>query len=364
MLEDTYVIMRVENNVYNNYYLRNKPAQNINFGGILHIDPRTKEINDSWFNRDGKTLQKASDEIRANFPNGADVLIYGCSTGEENISFKTYLPESKYRAIGYDTSGSALRLGKRGVYSVFSGWYDSYLLPFDSKREIKGKYPDEYENLLKFREKFYDITYEVPACNEYRDINNKTDYMKLKYSNPSFVEKYYCLRSNYKNQMDLRHGNFLDVGKVRKERPVGGISFRNALYHLCENNVNEVLNFDTPSGSIKNKKNLIENLVNGVYRTLDDGGVFVIGNHLKEHLFLADETTPKENVINFCDTPFYVESNANHRAHKFMKCFKTSPLVEALLKDGKFEPIGFSDVTTYHCKVRVPVLFKKAIRLV
>jgi len=351
--------MRVENNVYNNYYLKNKSSQNINFGGILHIDPRTKEINDSWFNRDGKILQQASNEIKTNFPNGADVLIYGCSTGEENISFKTYLPENKYRVIGYDTSGDAVRIGKRGVYSVFSGWYDSYLLPFVTKREIKGKYPDEYENLLQFREKFHDMMYTVPVCKEYRDINNKTDYMKLKYSNPSFVEKYYCLRSNYKNQVDLRIGNFMNVGQVRNERPVGGISFRNALYHLCANNVNEVLDYNAPVGIFRNKNLLMESLVNGVYKTLDAGGVFVIGNHLKEHLFLADETTPKEKVVNFCDTPFYVESNEKHRAHKFMKCIKDSPLVEALLKDGKFESIGFSDVTTYHCKVNVPVIFRK-----
>lgn len=351
--------MRIENNIHNNYDLKNKQVQNINFGGILHIDRKSGEVNDGWFNRDCQTLQTASNEIRTNFPNGADVLIYGCSNGEENISLKIYLPESQYRIIGYDTSASVLRLGKRGVYSVFSGWYDSYLLPFVSNREIKGKYPEEYENLLRFRKSFHDIMYEVPACSGYSDINNKTAYIGLKNSYSNFVERYYRLKSDFQSHVDLRLGNFLNVGQVRKERPVGGIFFRNALYHLSNNNVNEVIDFDLPVGKCENKISLMENLVNGVYKTLDDGGIFVIGNHIKEHLFLADKKAPKKNIVNFCDTPFYVELNANHRKHMLLKCFKDSPLIQALLKDGRFEPIKFSNVTTYNCNVKVPVIFKK-----
>ncbi|MBO6088133.1 hypothetical protein J6P92_07325 [bacterium] len=340
-------------------YYTNPPAQKINFTGVLHVDPKTGNINDSWFNRDRKILQEAADEIKTTFPNGADVLIYGCSTGEENISFKMFLPDGKYRAIGYDTSADALRIGKRGVYTVFSNWYDSYLLPSVSKSQLKQNYPSEYQELLELREKFHDMMYEVPASREYKDINNKSAYISLKCENPDFVERFYCLHNAYRSQIDLRLGNFMNVGQVRKENPVGGIFFRNAIYHMCNNNVNEVLNYNALPGVFKNKNLLMDYLINGVYKTLDKGGIFVLGNHLKEHLFLTDETTPKENVVNFCDTPFYVESNKNHREHKFLKCFKESPLLQALLKGGRFEPIGFSEVTTYHCKVKVPVIFKK-----
>lgn len=346
-------------NNYSQYSTYKAPAQKVNFGGLLHVDPRTGNINDSWFNRDRETLKIAAGEIKTNFPNGADVLIYGCSTGEENISFNMLLPDSRYRTIGYDTSADALRIGKRGVYTVFSGWYDSYLLPCVSKSQMKQHYPTEYQELLQLREKFRDMMYEVPACKEYKDINNKSAFMNLKYTNPNFVEKFYHLKKEHQSQMDLRLGNFMNVGQVRKERPVGGIFFRNGIYHLFNNNINEIFDYNAPAGIFRNKSLFMEHLINGVYKTLDDGGIFVLGNHIKEHLFLADETTPKENIVNFCDTPFFVESNEKHQKHKFLKCYKESPLLQALLKDGRFEPIGFSDVTTYHCKVKVPVIFRK-----
>ena len=346
--------MRVEKHQYINI-----PRQKPSFNGVLHIDPGTGNINDSWFNRDINTLETAAENITMDFPKGADVLIYGCSTGEENISLKALLPDSRYRIIGYDTSADALRIGKRGVYSLFSNWYDSYLLPNAPESVFDGVSKSQRKKMLDLREKFHDMMYEVPACNEYRDINNKTGYTGMKYSYPNFIEKFYSLRSNFRSQIDLRLGNFMKVGQVRKERPVGGIFFRNAIYHLCNNNINEVLSYNETPGRFANKQLLMENLVNGVHKTLDKGGVFVIGNHIKEHLYLADETVPPENTVNFCDTPFYVETNQHHRSHKYLRCCKDSPLLQALLKDGRFEPIGFSEVVSYNCRVKVPVMFKK-----
>lgn len=358
-----YVNMRITNQNLYAYKNNNLPQTNPSFTSLLHVDQRTGNVNDSWFNRDIKTLERAADEIHSSFPNGADILIYGCSTGEENISLKMLRPEDSYRVIGYDNSVDALRIGKRGVYTLFSNWYDSYLLPvsdfFALENDSSKLLKQICQRTNELRKRFHKFMYEVPASREFRDINNKSSFMGIKYNTKNFVEKFYRVREEFREQIDLRYGNFLNVGQVRKERPVGGIFFRNAIYHLCKNNVNEVLNFDAPPQSFANKEMLMENIVKGLYKTLDDSGIFVIGNHIKEHLFLADETVPDSKKVKLEDTPFYNPSNIHQREHKTLKCYKESPLINALLKDCKFEPIGFSKVTCYGCDVKVPVIFKK-----
>lgn len=355
--------MRVTNQnlfAYSNFCL---PRTNPNFTSLLHVDPRTGNINDSWFNRDIKTLELAAEEIHSSFPRGADILIYGCSTGEENISMKMLRPEDMYRIIGYDNSADALRIGKRGVYTLFSNWYDSYLLPSsdflavenDSSSLLKQICQKTYE----LRKRFHEVMYEVPPSREFRDINNKSSFLRLKYGKENFVEKFYRVRDSFKEQIDLRYGNFMNVGQIRKEKPVGGIFFRSAIYHLCNNNINEIFEFNAAPQKFSNKDLLMENIVKGLHKTLDDGGIFVIGNHIKEHLFLADEAVPDSKKVNFEDTPFYNPKNTRHRAYRLLKFYKESPLIEALLKEGKFEPIGFSRVTSYACDVKVPVIFKK-----
>ena len=57
--------MRLENNFYNKNNYNVMPAKDVNFCAILHVDRRTKNINDSWFFRDIKTLEDATDHIYA-----------------------------------------------------------------------------------------------------------------------------------------------------------------------------------------------------------------------------------------------------------------------------------------------------------
>ena len=354
--------MRINNQNFN-YNNRTKIPQSQSFTGVLHIDPKTGNINDSWFFRDQKTLETSAKHIKTYFPDGADILDYACSTGEEEISLKALMPQSKYRVIGYDNSADALRIGKRGVYTLFSGWFDSYLLPNSSFLELEGKSPTVLKQIFQktdeLRKKFHEIMYEVPPSREYRDINNKCGFSNLKYRNKNFVQKFYRVRDEFKDQLDLRYGNFLNVGQVRKERPVGAIFFRNAIYHLCRNDINEILDFNMPVHNITDKKHLMERLIDGVYKTLDDNGIFVIGNHIKEHLFIADDTLPASKTARLENTPFYNPNNIHHQAHKSLKCFKESPLISALYKGGRFVPIEFSKVVSHGCEVVVPVVFKK-----
>lgn len=140
---------------------------------------------------------------------------------------------------------------------------------------------------------------------------------------------------------------------------LGEYSFRNAIYHLCENNINEVFAYNAKVGNFANKNLLMEFLVNGIYKTLDKNGIFVIGNHIKEHLYWADTATPAEEKIAFGKTPFFNERLSNHVQHRRKECYKVSPLQRALLKDGRFEPIKFSEVKFGGMIMKLPVIWKK-----
>ena len=339
--------------------IRNR-SNNLSFGGVLHIDRSTNNINDSWFFRDIDTLEAASEHLRTVFPEGANVLVYASSTGEENISLKALLPDSKYKVIGYDNSKEIVNLGKRGVYSLFSHWYDSFLLPnkaYVLQDSGKGSAPYDTRKNISLREKFNRIMKEIPRADAFDNINNKTYYKKMKYSIPHFVEKFYCIRDQFKSDIDLRLGNVLNVGDVKTQRPVGAVFFRNAVYHLCGNNIDEVLLFNHPKGHVCDKQLLFDNFVNALHKTIADDGIFVLGSSLKEHLFWADPTTPKDKKAFFLNTNFFNKNIDIHMNHAIEQCYIKSPLEEALSK--KFIPISYSFVESFGLKVKVPTIWKK-----
>ena len=167
----------------------NQPA----FKGLMRLDPKTYAPLDSWFFRDYNTLKAAADEIKYTFPQGAEVLDYACSNGEETISLKALLPDTRYKIIGYDTSESALKLARRGIYTVFSHWHDSFLLPDSS--------PNRIERSLKSG--FYNIMEETGPDAGDLFINNKKTYFMLKKGLPGFVERFFRISPEMKEEIDI-----------------------------------------------------------------------------------------------------------------------------------------------------------------
>ena len=341
-----------------------KPVYNQNFNGLLHVDRNNGNINDSWFFRDPDALKLSSDTIKIAFPEGADILDYACSNGEETISLKTLLQDPKYRIIGYDTSTDAIKLGRRGVYTLFSNWHDSYLLPpkyyfIENNKKYAGLPPETIKHL---RRNFNSVMEEIPEQKEYRNINNKSSFVSLKYNIPNFVEKFYKPKAEFTDQIDLRLGNIINIGNIRKERPIGGIFFRNAFYHLCDNNIVEVINQNAKiNQSTYSRYRIIDYIIDGVDKVLDNKGVFVIGNNIKDHLFLADESLPLSKTIPFSQTSFYNPIMKHHQKYANLLCYKTSPLITSLIKH-KFRPIGFSIVSLRTKKIKLPTVWQK-IRL-
>ena len=335
--------------MYNNKVLRPKPQPA--FGSLLSCDPKTGCPIDSWFFRDYTTLSTAANEIKTTFPNGTSILDFACSNGEEMISLKVLLPEKHYNIIGYDTSEHALKLAKKGFYTVFSNWYDSFLLPDCAPKGEEADLHKAFHFIMK---------QEIPPVLD-RFINNKVSFLNVKNYIPNFKEMFFKVRDNYLENIDIRRGDIRNLGNNRTLN-TGAIFFRNAFYQICGNDLSERLkgNLDFEILNI-DKQKAAQELVDKVYNKLEPGGIFVIGDHIKDHLFVADKFVPDENVIRFSDTVFYNPKLANHQANADMKVYKKSPLAVALEKDGKFSPIGFS--TTFleygDIKLKVPTIWKR-----
>lgn len=330
------------------------------FKSLLHQD-KAGFVNDSSFFRDYKTLKIATDEIKKEFPEGAEILDYACSNGEETISLKCFLDDPVYKIIGYDCSTDALKLAKRGVYTVFSNWYDSYLIQnnaYPPYCAIPDPYlPTQKEQVL-LKEKFNKILEGIPFSSDYKDINNKSSFYSLKYDKRYFKEKYYKIREEFKPHIDIRRGNILNITELRTEKPVGAVFFRNAIYHLCENNIDEVV-FQNSAVNINiNRKSILKDLVDRIHKVLDKNGLFVIGAHIKDHIFWADKFTESTNKIKLQDTPF-MKGSKFAKDCKDVICTKVSPLIEALTEDGRFVPIGYSKVSEFWNSISVPTVWKK-----
>lgn len=340
-------------NLYTNKQNSTPQVKQPAFHGLLYVDAKTGMPLDSWFYRDTKTLKSAVTEIKTTFPSGAEIWDFACSNGEETISVKSLLESPKYTVIGYDSSISALKLAKKGIYTVFSSWYDSFLL---QKEKSSGD-----EKFLQ--EKFYGMMEEIQPPAFERHINNKTAYFNIKKFYHDFQEKYFRVAPQKRKEIDIRKGDINEIKHYRSQNKVGAIFFRNALYQMTGNDLNETIEQRKHFASrpMDNKKEIIEALVNKIHAKLETGGVFVIGDHIKDHLFLADRNLPKNEVILFKNTPFFDIGNRKHISSSDVKLFKESPLKRALEKDGRFIPVGFSKTSLDYggIQIKVPTVWKK-----
>ena len=105
---------------------------------------------------------------------------------------------------------------------------------------------------------------------------------------------------------------------------------------------------DSPELNL-NKREILNDLINNkIYNKLDIGGILVLGNHLQEHLFIADKSVPIRDTILF-------DKSRN------LRYMKKHPLMEALNKTGNFKPVydgvipGLDSENTY----KLPLIWQK-----
>lgn len=271
---------------------------------------------DTHFFRDYETLDKTAHLLKKYFPKGTDILDFASSNGEEAISLHAILDDSKrkrYKIFCFDKSKNIIDIAKKGVYTVYTGpSQDGYLLiknPHD--RQLK-KIITSFNNLM---EETVKPDYQI---NDEQFINFITQMYE-----DDFRMKHYKIRDEYKNNFEFNVGDINDIEKLYPEKQAGAILFRNAFYIPTHNlALNE---FDTKIRTGINKQEIIDNIVDKVYEKLQPGGLFIMGDNEKDHVFLADENlTDAETMF----IPSYLAT-----------IYKYPPVYKALTRDNRFKPV-------------------------
>lgn len=211
------------------------------------------------FFRDSETLEIATGLLKRNFPQGASILDYACSDGEEAISILALLDgddENKYEIIALDKSSSAIKEAKKGRYREARGHGDEAFLFNPYEDMISGKN-------RKLKDKFLKIMDETTR-------NEKRIYG-------------YTVKEKYQDKIKFQpfeQGDIFDINKLTTSKPVGAVFFRNAMYQLFGRG------FDYANQkNIYAQRETITDLVDEVYNKLESGGVFVLGNCIEDQHF-------------------------------------------------------------------------------
>jgi len=300
---------------------------------------------DTCFFRAYEAMKFGAKAIKTAHPEGATVIHLFGSTGEEAYANKMILGDN-YRVISLDNDPDAVQLARNFEHSVCNNnRYDSFVLEDNTYLTKEQKY---------LRSQFHKMF--APTTPPQNPLSN-TKLYKEWLEDPEFVEKFFKVRESAKNSVEFRDasmGNILNIDKFEPDTKVSAIYAQNGLYYLTDNHSMEVILF----GRKSNEPNLkvLDEIADKTHKRLEDDGIFVVGNSLKEHLFMAPEDLPDSETIKLCDTSLYNKfSPARLKGLRFMKNF---PLQQSLEKDGKFEPV-FWDYIDEIPEISVPTVWKK-----
>lgn len=320
---------------YKYTYTSPKP-KNISFSS-LKLKNDENDFSDTSFYRDIQTLMFAAHILKQTFPNGTDIMDFACSNGEEAISLYSFLNDTnnnKYKIYCYDKSDKAVELGQKGIYTVFSPQsYDYFLLPgytlCNTKNEVRRCFNEMMHETGK-------PDYEI----------NDIEFINQLKETSDFRIKYYKLKDRYRDKIEINKGDINNIEKLLPEKKAGAILFRNAMYIETGNlAVNE---FSFNEDLSINKKEVIEKIVDKVYDKLLPGGLFILGDVEKDHIYIADNKVKDEDKIFLRNFGTYV--------------YKKPPLWEALAKDDRFEPVLYKKVASPAAlgkEEKVPTVWRK-----
>lgn len=308
-----------QNNLRANYMISFKSLKATSEREYMHLG--------TSFYRDFDTLAKASLYLKEKFPEGTDIMEFAASNGEEAISLHSLINDRnnvKYKIHCYDVSDKAIKLANLNIHSIFKNTSDEFLISKENR-----SLP-----LNEMARTFHELMEEIPESDV--EINDK-DYMDfLRSRDKDFYVKYYKVRDEYKDNFKFEKGDIRNILEIMPEKKVGAVFFRNAFYHLTNNHIFEPI-YDKPTLDkiwFTNKEAVIEDVVSKVYEKLLPGGIFVIGNDEKEHIYQADKYTPREDYYFDDSTDEYIRIS--------------SPLEKALRKGGRFRPVAASRCYSSH----------------
>lgn len=300
----------------------------------MQASNRPNDYCDTFFYRDSYTLKKAADILMNTFPEGADIMDFACSNGEEAISFYSLInetPNSKYNFYCYDRCKKVIDLADTGIHTVYSlGSGDRFLIDRFA-----------YDNNSRYLKERFNNTME--EINEPDLEINDSKFIHFMSSFPEFKIKYYKLKDEYKNLFEFENGDIHNIDTLGPEK-AGAVFFRNAFYIPSENYALDEFDIKETESEV-DKQEVVNEIVDKIYDKLLPGGILVLGNIIKDHIYLAGE-----NVSN--DEKIYVPGYGCY-------IYKNSPLHSALEKNGRFKPVVYANAAQPFEDVKVPTVWQK-----
>ena len=288
---------------------------NINFKSYNMIDNNTGNSISTNFYHDSEVLQKAVKIIEKEFPKGTNILVYAGSNGEEALSINTLLDKHfKYNIYSLDKSSKAIDFAHKGIYAIHPLADDGFLLNLNAEENKQFLCRIFHKNFLETKPSF--------------PINNLSDPIyTIRFDNIDlYPQRYFIPKESFKKNVSFIKEDIKDIEAFNNHQKAGAIFFRNSIYQLTDNNLSGVFKHGDRPNLETNKRKIIHELIDKIYNKLEMNGIFILGNHLQEHLYIADRTIPLEDTVLVDDA----------RNIRFMK---THPVIEALKKNGRFKPL-------------------------
>jgi len=344
-----------QKNTINNQTMATR-AQNISFKNLMRAAESNRlKLPDTFFYRDYPAQMAAAKYMQNNFKKNAMMIIAACSNGEDLWSQLSFFKNPKeWKFLGVDIEKNLIELANKMVYSVDNFGVDSFLM------NPKNPCSEPENNLFQLFHKVFKYGKKPPF-----EINNSETYAWRRHSK-SFKQEFFEVKDKYKPQAEFLVNNVNNIHEIDTGgRKVAGVAFRNAAYHDMENHLNEVISgyVDSAPKDI-DRQAIANNLINNIDKTVDKNGVFMLGNHEKDHIFLTDNFTSPSDVRKVGDLPDfqkclksykdYIIKYRQPKLHKEyledwervadIEFYAKSPIQSALERDKRFVPIFNSPV--------------------
>ena len=291
---------------------------------------------DTSFFRDYETLEAAAKILKRNFPHGTDILDFASSNGEEAVSLYAILnsgQKGKYKILCFDKSQNIIDIANKGVYTVYNGVSEDGFLLMDELKDKRNR---------KLKAYFDKMMEEVPAPSHKINDEHFMNFISQMFEY-EFKIKHYKIRDEYKDNFKFNVGDINDIEKLYPEKQAGAILFRNAFYIPTHNlALNE---FDVKVRTDINKQEIIDNIVDKVYEKLQPGGLFIMGDNEKDHVFLADE------ILTDAETLFIPSY--------FAVIYKYPPVYKALTRNNRFKPVHEKTIDSAIGKMQIFTIWQK-----
>ena len=291
---------------------------------------------DTSFFRDYETLEAAAKILKRNFPHGTDILDFASSNGEEAVSLYAILnsgQKGKYKILCFDKSQNIIDIANKGVYTVYNGVSEDGFLLMDELKDKRNR---------KLKAYFDKMMEEVPAPSHKINDEHFMNFISQMYED-EFKIKHFKIRDKYKDNFQFNVGDINDIDKLFPDKKAGAILFRNAFYIPTHNlALNE---FQSDIRTDINKQEIIDKIVDKVYDKLLPGGLFILGDNEKDHVFISDEClTDAETLF----VPSY-----------FATIYKQPPVYKALTREHRFSPVHKKMINCAMGKMEIFTVWQK-----